>query len=301
MLIAGCGASNSAGQASDDAVSAIPTSTAGADPQAISLLRALGARRLDVMAGADELHAGLGVIGADGLRPLQVLPGDALMSTISGNGHAVVLDAATRSGGFYLDGVYRLVGRRLVGLAKPGSGQEAASISPAGVVAAIHSTGGFALRRPGHPSWDLDTRLRHTPLGQLSWDAHGDAFTVTHPGTPSAELVEVTKAGPMKILGAAYCAAAAVHAPSAALVATSIPTHSRATSGVCGRKQVHVLSADGSAVSAPRGWDLLAWSANSQALLSRRDMLAAWQIDTRRFLAKASVSVPVWMAAPIYR
>lgn len=267
------------------------------------LLRNLGARQIYVMSGSDVLHASLGVLDSEGIRAAQVSPPIPLVSNIAGNGTAVVVGGAGVTPNSYTDGVYQIVGKRLITLARPARAMYGPTIALNGTVAAIHPEGGFSWRSARSGRWRTDARLQSTPLGSLTWNRANNAYALIRGGTQQAALVRIPKHGAVRQLNInVSCAISVLSAPTKSLVATTV-SGSRHEPAACRRARAQVLkpSHRGSPILIPRGWNPIAWSADSSTLLlTRGTTVSTWKPGSSGLAGPYDLKTKTWMAAPIY-
>lgn len=301
LSVGGCGGQVGDGASAHVAASTSPIRSSG--PAASEILRRLGARRLVVMAGDDRLRAGLGTLGRRGLRPMSVRPADPLVSNVAGNGRRVVLGASTPSAlGFAADGVFQLSGDRLRSLAPEGSNLFGPSISARGTVAAVHPYHGYSVReRAGR--WLSVHGPPRQALSSVAWGAHEAAFALVGANRPEARIVQVRVGHATRPVGSGRCGATLLHAPGRGLLAVTLAAHPPRRARCRSRRAAVVHAQDASVVArTPRGWNPIAWSANSRnLLLARGRAVMVWSLGQRHPLTTLTLSTRVWMAAAVYR
>jgi len=265
------------------------------------VLTALGADRVYVMAGNNVIKAGLGILKPDRFGPVHLRPDPDLVSNVSGNGKRIVIGAAVLHGGFAADGVYLMNGRQLVRLARPGAGKFGPTIANNRTVAAIQPQAGFSTLAAGANHWTKDLRFGHANVSSLSWVVGGDAYSVLHPHRPRAQLVRLGAKGGAQRLGQVHCAGYVLAAPGRNLLVTSPSNRAKVRSDTRGCRGGYVITTQGQTkTKLPARWRVLAWSADSAALLlTKGHTLAVWSLRGH-FVARADIGVHAWMAAPVY-
>ncbi|WP_101525645.1 hypothetical protein [Nocardioides houyundeii] len=269
------------------------------------VLAALGADRVYAMVGEDVMRADLGVVADGRVAPPELRGrGLRLLSNLSGNGKDVVLAGAATSSddaGFATDSSYRLVdGKSLVPLPVAPRRLFAPTVAADGAIFAIAAERGFWRLPPRAERWQRDPRLLREDIGPVAAAPSGQLFTVTRPASRAARLVRLSGSRGIRRLGPIHCSYGVVPAPSGELLLTQSSSLERVRRNP-GCDWSYVVDLRGrDRVTVPAGWDALAWSADSSALLVTREReIAVWTLEGE-FLASADADTRLFAATPVY-